>query len=127
MLRYVFTNEYESAITVIRTLNSAGYDAFLVGGCVRNFLLGLPPNDFDIAASASVEQIESLFGSRVIGSGETHGTVLVLPDGTDQKIEVTAYRDGAKTLREDIRERVIREDPLRILRAMRVVAVLGSE
>ena len=43
------------------------------------------------------------------------------------KIESTAYRDGAKTLREDIRERVIREDPLRILRAMRVVAVLGSE
>ena len=156
-------NEYKSAITVIRTLNAAGYDAFLVGGCVRNFLLGLPPNDFDIAASASVEQIESLFGSRVIGSGETHGTVLVLPDGTDQKIEVTAYRDGAKTLREDIshrdftinalawhpsegiidffggrediRERVIRgviepaarfrEDPLRILRAMRFAAVFG--
>ena len=155
--------EYQSAMEVIHTLNAAEYEAYLVGGYVRNFLMGSAPSDYDIATNARAEEIEALFDYRVIGSGEKHGTVLVMLDGVDHKIEVTSYRDGAKTLtddlshrdftinamayhpsagiidpfggREDIKNRVIRgvmdsvmrfrEDPLRILRALRFASVLG--
>ena len=97
--------EYQSAMKVIRVLNSAGYEAYLVGGCVRNFLMGLSPSDYDIATNAGVEEIEALFDFRVIGSGEKHGTVLVMLDGVDHKVEVTSCRDGAKTLTDDLSHR----------------------
>ena len=98
-------NDYDAALKVIMSLNSAGYDAFLVGGCVRSFLMNLPPSDFDIATSASVEEAGKVLDCRPIGSGEKHGTVKVIVDGEDHSIEVTTYRYGGKTLAEDLSRR----------------------
>ena len=98
-------NDYDAALKVIMSLNSAGYDAFLVGGCVRSFLMNLPPADFDIATSASVEEAGKVLDCRPIGSGEKHGTVKVIVDGEDHNIEVTTYRYGGKTLAEDLSRR----------------------
>ncbi|MBQ7544985.1 MAG: HD domain-containing protein [Synergistaceae bacterium] len=98
-------NGYDAALKVIMSLNSAGYDAFLVGGCVRSFLMNLLPADFDIATSASVEEVERVLDCRPIGSGEQHGTVKVIVDGEDHGIEVTTYRYGGKTLTDDLSRR----------------------
>ena len=58
----------KAALTVIEKLNKAGYNAYLVGGAVRDILLGKPPKDFDIATNARPEEVVKLFrNSRVIG------------------------------------------------------------
>ena len=58
----------ERADAIIRKLQKAGFEAYLVGGCVRDLLLGLTPKDFDIATSAHPEQVRKLFSSaRLIG------------------------------------------------------------
>ena len=77
---------------VIRKIEENGYEAWLVGGCVRDMLSGITPHDYDIASNAPCEAISSLF-DRVIETGIKHGTVTVISDG--QPIEVTRYRiDG---------------------------------
>lgn len=84
----------EGAVKVIDTLRSRGFEAYIVGGCVRDTLLGLVPHDWDICTSARPEELESAFaGGRVIETGIKHGTLRVLmPDG---QYEVTSYRlDG---------------------------------
>src|SRR5690606_40219567 len=56
------------ALRVVRRLLSAGHEAYLVGGCVRDLYLGRPPKDFDVATSATPEAIRKLFrNSRIIG------------------------------------------------------------
>lgn len=79
----------------IARLNAAGYEAFAVGGCVRDALLGLPPKDWDIATMAPPREVETVFADcRVVETGLRHGTVTVLFDG--QPLEITTYRvDGA--------------------------------
>lgn len=58
----------ENALKVLYRLHKSGFDAYLVGGCVRDLLLGLEPKDFDVATNASPEQIKSLFSNcRLIG------------------------------------------------------------
>ena len=58
----------KSALKVLYRLNKAGYQAFLVGGCVRDAMLELHPKDFDVATDATPEQVKSLFGNcRLIG------------------------------------------------------------
>lgn len=58
----------QNALNVLYTLKDAGYEAYLVGGCVRDLLLGHEPKDFDVATNASPEQVHSLFRrSRLIG------------------------------------------------------------
>ncbi|MCI8477331.1 MAG: HD domain-containing protein [Oscillospiraceae bacterium] len=76
-------------------LNTAGFEAQVVGGCVRDSLLGRRPNDWDICTSARPEQIQRCFqGERVIETGLKHGTVTVLLEGVPY--EITTYRtDGA--------------------------------
>ena len=51
----------ERAINVVRTLQDAGYEAYIVGGAVRDLLLGLRPKDFDVATNATPEQVKGLF------------------------------------------------------------------
>ena len=51
----------QNAVVVIKTLRDAGYDAYLVGGCVRDLLLGLKPKDFDVATSATPEDVKAVF------------------------------------------------------------------
>jgi tRNA nucleotidyltransferase (CCA-adding enzyme) len=157
-------------------LNNAGFDAFVVGGCVRDALRGVAPHDWDLATSALPSQVKELFaGMRVLDTGIRHGTLTVLlPEGP---FEVTTFRSegpyldsrrpasvgfvasveedlarrdftvnalafsprtglvdpfggrhdlGARLLRSvgDPAER-LREDALRIMRALRLASVLG--
>ena len=74
---------------VIDNLYSNGFEAFLVGGCVRDMLMGATPNDYDIATNALPEQVEKIF-ERTVLTGAKHGTVTVIVDKTP--IEVTTYR-----------------------------------
>lgn len=77
---------------IIHTLQRAGFEAYAVGGCVRDSILGRKPDDWDITTSAKPEQVKSLF-ARTIDTGIKHGTVTVLKDRTGY--EVTTYRiDG---------------------------------
>ncbi len=76
---------------VITRLENAGFEAFAVGGCVRDVLLGLEPADFDIATSALPTQTATVFADcRVIETGIQHGTVTVLYN--EQSFEITTYR-----------------------------------
>lgn len=72
-----------------RIFQEAGYQAYLVGGAVRNILMKLRPTDWDVATDATPEQVITLF-RRVIPTGIKHGTVTVL--FKDQKVEVTTFR-----------------------------------
>lgn len=81
---------------VLRRLNQAGYEAFLVGGCVRDFLLGKAAHDYDITTNAVPNEIERVFDGRcrILKTGERHGTLTLLVQ--KQAIEVTTYRiEGA--------------------------------
>ena len=58
----------KDAVKVVQILIKAGYDAYLVGGCIRDLLLGYEPKDFDIATNATPEQVHKAFKrSRIIG------------------------------------------------------------
>ena len=77
---------------IIDKLNTRGFEAYAVGGCVRDTLLGREPGDWDITTSAKPEQVKALF-RRTVDTGIQHGTVTVLIDRTGY--EVTTYRiDG---------------------------------
>jgi tRNA nucleotidyltransferase (CCA-adding enzyme) len=87
-------------VALARKLASRGYEAHLVGGGVRDMLLGRPPADFDLATNARPEQVLELFGrSYAIPTGLQHGTVTVLTSGdpaTRKSVEVTTFRgEGA--------------------------------
>jgi tRNA nucleotidyltransferase (CCA-adding enzyme) len=72
-------------------LEGAGYEAFIVGGCVRDALRGITPKDYDITTSALPEETKSVFRDyRVIETGIQHGTVTVMMDG--MPLEITTYR-----------------------------------
>ena len=76
---------------ILQTLNDAGYEAYLVGGCVRDLLRGVQPHDWDICTSARPEETERCFaGQRIIETGLRHGTVTVLEGG--EPYEITTYR-----------------------------------
>lgn len=78
---------------MIGQINDAGYEAYIVGGCVRDTLLQKEPNDWDITTSATPVQVKAIF-KRTIDTGIQHGTVTVMKRG--QGYEVTTYRiDGA--------------------------------
>lgn len=79
------------ALWTLSKLNTAGFEAFLVGGCVRDLLMGREPGDYDITTAAMPEQVESVFaGERIIETGLKHGTVTVLREGLP--LEITTYR-----------------------------------
>mgnify|MGYP001053247301 FL=1 len=81
----------DGARRILQTLNSAGHEAYLVGGCVRDLLRGVEPNDWDICTSALPEETEQCFADRrVIETGLKHGTVTVLEEG--EPYEITTYR-----------------------------------
>ena len=98
------------AAYILQQLNKHGYEAYIVGGCVRDSLLGKQPNDWDITTSAKPEEVKAIF-HRTIDTGIQHGTVTVLVDReilddgsgslashTDYAFEVTTYRvDGVYT------------------------------
>ena len=78
---------------ILGTLREAGFEAYIVGGCVRDSLIGREPGDWDITTSARPERVRALF-RRTVDTGIAHGTVTVLMDR--EGYEVTTYRiDGA--------------------------------
>lgn len=77
---------------ILTKLNENGYEAYLVGGCVRDMILGREPGDWDITTSALPEQVKQVF-RRTVDTGIQHGTVTVMMG--DEGYEVTTYRiDG---------------------------------
>ena len=83
----------EKVRQIIETLQSQGYEAYAVGGCVRDSLLGRVPGDWDITTSALPEQTKALF-ERTFDTGIEHGTITVLLD--KEGFEVTTYRIDGK-------------------------------
>ena len=82
----------EKAEIILHTLEEAGYEAYVVGGCVRDSILGRSPDDWDITTSAKPEEVKALF-RRTVDTGLVHGTVTVMLD--KEGFEVTTYRvDG---------------------------------
>lgn len=82
----------EGAKYVIEVLEGAGYEAYIVGGCVRDSILGRNPDDWDITTSAMPEQVKALF-RRTVETGIQHGTITVLIG--QEGYEVTTFRvDG---------------------------------
>jgi len=79
------------AMTILKTLHSSGYQGYLVGGCVRDMVLGREPADFDICTSARPDQVKRLF-TKVFDSGIKYGTVTVLLG--EKAFEVTTFRNG---------------------------------
>ena len=106
----------EDVKAILHTLQEAGYEAYAVGGCIRDSLLGRRPDDWDITTSAKPQETKALFG-KTIDTGIQHGTVTVMRHG--RGYEVTTYRvdgeyeDGrhpkevtfTASLKEDLRRR----------------------
>lgn len=78
---------------IIDTLQAAGFEAYVVGGCVRDSILGRTPEDWDITTSARPQQVKALF-PRTIDTGIQHGTVTIMLD--KEGFEVTTYRIDGK-------------------------------
>lgn len=101
---------------IIDTIMEAGYEAYAVGGCIRDFILGREADDWDITTSAAPSQVKELF-RHTIDTGIAHGTVTVMLGG--EGFEVTTYRVDGKyedgrhpesvtftaSLKEDLRRR----------------------
>lgn len=80
------------ATDLVRRLQSAGFSAFWVGGCVRDFLLGRAPGDYDIATSARPEQVEKLF-PHTVAVGRKFGVIIVVEGA--QQFQVATFRAEA--------------------------------
>ncbi len=88
----------EFATDVVQQLREAGHVALWAGGCVRDLLLGRGPKDFDVATSATPEQVRTLFGKRrTLAVGESFGVIIVLPPTKSaEPVEVATFRtEGA--------------------------------
>ncbi len=106
----------EQVNSILESLQKSGYEAYVVGGCVRDALLGREPNDWDITTSALPTEVKSVF-PRTIDTGLQHGTVTVLCDGTGYEVTTFrvdgVYEDGrhpkevtfTPSLREDLKRR----------------------
>jgi len=91
----------DDVLGVCRRLHEARHEAHLVGGCVRDLLLGRPPGDFDVATSARPDDVMKLFGARyAIPTGLQHGTVTVVTGEPPRQrhVEVTTFRGEGEYL-----------------------------
>ncbi len=103
---------------LLERLAAAGYEAYIVGGCVRDLLMGKEPSDWDVCTSALPKQIKDCFkDKKTVDTGIAHGTVTVFSE--EQPVEITTYRidgdykDGrhpasvsfTKSLEEDLKRR----------------------
>lgn len=88
-------NEFSKARTILEKLEKYGYEAYFVGGCVRDLILQRPIKDIDITTSATPNDVKRVFG-KVIPVGISHGTVIVRSEKTSY--EVTTFRNKSKVL-----------------------------
>ncbi len=100
---------------ILNALHEAGHVAYLVGGCVRDFLMGKTPKDWDIATDATPMRIEDLF-EKTVPVGKAFGVMLVVRDGREYEVATfraeTGYADGRRpdavrfsTAEEDVKRR----------------------
>ena len=95
-----------STQAVLQMLEAGGHQAYVVGGCVRNALMGVPVSDVDIASDARPERVVELAeaaGLKPVPTGIEHGTVTVVADGVGH--EITTFRADTET---DGRRAVVR-------------------
>lgn len=128
----------EASRKVIATLEAAGYEAVFVGGAVRDFVLGKPATDIDVATSAEPQEVKAVF-PYTIDIGIEHGTVLVIMDG--EPIEVTTYRtEGTysdqrrpdevyfvRTLKEDLLRRDFTMNALAMTKDGKLIDLFGGK
>ena len=89
MLRNNFKNKFKGAIDILKIFNRNGYEAYFVGGCVRDYLLGEDFSDIDITTNALPEEVKKVF-RKSIDTGIQHGTVTIVVNG--DSYEVTTFR-----------------------------------
>jgi putative nucleotidyltransferase with HDIG domain len=80
----------EYVLAIAETLTKSGYEAYVVGGAVRDCLIGKTPTDWDISSSATPEDVKRIFGDKALPTGERFGTLTVFL--RDQAAEVTTFR-----------------------------------
>lgn len=90
----------EFAVAVVETLRSQGFEALWAGGCVRDELLGKTPKDFDVASTATPDQVIQIFGrKRTVAVGASFGVVMVLgPTRAAGQVEVATFRSDGEYL-----------------------------
>ena len=89
---FVNPSPRETAAEIVAKLQQAGFDTFWVGGCVRDFLLGREPQDFDVATDAKPEQVEKLF-CKTIPVGKKFGVIIVVEN--EIQFQVATFRAEA--------------------------------
>ena len=105
----------ENAKSIVQRLVDAGHEAYFAGGCVRDALLGVEPNDYDVATSATPDDVQRLF-RKTVGVGRHFGVMIVVIDGEPYDVATFrsdgAYGDGRRpdsvaysTAEEDVRRR----------------------
>ena len=94
MMENITVNIPKQVRYLLHNLNDAGYEAYVVGGCVRDTILGNEPHDWDICTSATPEQMKEVFRKkRIAETGIKHGTISIIFDKTPY--EITTFRkDG---------------------------------
>lgn len=127
------------ALELLEKLNNAGFEAYVVGGAVRNKLLGIPIIDYDITTNATPSDIKKVFeGFRFVDSGIKHGTVGVIVE--DEVYEITTYRiDGnyedhrkpenvefTSSLKEDLKRRDFTINALAFGRDFKIIDYFGG-
>ena len=98
-----FNNKFKDAINILKTFNKNGFEAYFVGGCVRDFLLDKDFSDIDITTDALPEQVKNIF-RKSIDTGIQHGTVTILVNG--ESYEVTTFRTEDEYVNHRIPEKV---------------------
>ena len=132
------TNEWEASKKIIETLQQQGFEAYVVGGAVRDIVLGKPATDIDIATSAIPEEVKAAF-PRSIDVGIAHGTIVVLMDNC--AIEVTTFRTDGKyldhrrptdvtfvrSLKEDMKRRDFTMNAMALTRDEEIIDLFGGK
>jgi len=99
------------AVRVVRTLKDAGHQAYIVGGAVRDLLVGLRPKDFDVATDATPEQVKALFRRAFIIGRRFRIVHVIFGRGRDHEvIEVSTFRHGAQGTVKTDRGMILRDN-----------------
>ena len=128
----------EQVNSILESLQKAGYEAYVVGGCVRDALLGREPHDWDITTSALPTEVKNVF-PRTVDTGLQHGTVTVLCRGTGYEVTTFrvdgVYEDGrhpkevtfTPSLKEDLRRRDFTINAMAYNNASGLVDLFGGQ
>ncbi|HPD57965.1 MAG TPA: CCA tRNA nucleotidyltransferase [Smithellaceae bacterium] len=115
-LKSVADEKLSTAKKIVEKLKSAGFEAYFVGGCVRDFVRGVKPVDYDIATSALPEQVTQIF-KKTVEYGAKFGVIAVVQDGNTFEVATfrrdDIYEDGRRPKKihySDAREDVLRRD-----------------